>query len=367
METKRVIRGSEDRGGDPLILNVLILVRIWLPVVVLGLLLIGCGKKSPPVPYDAVLPPPILDLETRVREGRLFVRWSMPEVPDKSEKAAVREFRLLRGESSLEGEWCEECPDRLEVFDVLRLDRRDNFSLHDGRVVYEDKRVSYGRRYVYRVISISARGYESKPSNRVFVEWDAPPPAPDGVEGSGEDSAAVLHWEPVKETEGYRIYRKQEGGQFGTEPVGEVGSQEHFYRDTDLVNGVIYRYVVRSLKRIGPTMLEGFGSAEVSVKPRDLRAPAAPKGLMAIPVEAGVELSWQRNTEPDVLGYLVYRRIQGRGDYGQLNTAPLQSPVYVDRTVVVGASYEYVVTAVDTSPRRNESVFSESVNVTYVR
>jgi fibronectin type 3 domain-containing protein len=367
MGTKRTIPGSEGPGGDALIVKALILDKIWLLVAVLGFLLIGCGKKSPPVSYDAVLPPPILDLETRVREGRLFVRWSMPDVPEKSEKAAVREFKLSRSESSLEDEWCEECPERLEVLDVLRLGRMDNFSRRDDLVIYEDKKVTYGRRYVYRVISISARGHESEPSNRVFVEWDAPPPAPDGVEGSGEDSAAVLHWEPLEVAEGYRIYRKQEGGEFGTEPVGEVGSEEHVYRDTGLVNGVVYRYVVRSLKRVGSTMLESLGSAEVSVRPMDLRAPAAPQGIMAIPVEAGVELSWQRNTEPDVLGYFVYRRIQGKGDYRQLNTAPLQNPMYVDRTVVVGASYQYAVTAVDNSLRRNESVFSESVNVTHVR
>jgi fibronectin type 3 domain-containing protein len=101
--------------------------------------------------------------------------------------------------------------------------------------------------------------------------------------------------------------------------------------------------------------------------PKDLIPPERPKGLMAIPLADGVELSWQRSTELDLLGYFVYRRDPKEGQYSRLNEVPLQAPTYLDQTADLGQSYEYVVTGVDRSPQRNESAFSESVVVTYVR
>jgi len=331
-----------------------------------GVLPTGCGKKAPPISYDVTVPSRISDLESRVREGRLLLRWSMPEAPDGAKTPAVREFIVLREAISLEKAWCEECPERLETLDVLAMETRDKFFLTNDRIVYEDKRVSYGHRYVYRVISVSMRGYKSGTSNRVVVAWDAPPPAPKDVEGSGDDRGAVIRWSPVDGAEGYRIYRRQEEESWG-EAVGEVGPYEHSYRDGGLVNRAVYRYTVRSFRRLGPTVLEGAGSIEIFVTPEDRRAPAAPVGLMAIPLAAGMELSWQRSTEPDVLGYFVYRRVQGGDDYERLNDEFVRDVLYMDRTVVVGESYEYVVTVIDNSPQRNESGFSESVSVICLR
>jgi hypothetical protein len=362
----RAACGSEDAADGLVTVRAPIPFKMCLVSLFFGILLTGCGKKAPPIPYDVTVLSPISDLESRVRGGRLLLRWSMPEAPDGSKMPTVREFIVLREETSLGKEWCEECPERLETFDILAMDTKEKFSLTDDRVVYEDKRISYGHRYVYRVVSVSARGYKSETSNRVVVAWDAPPPAPDDVEGSGDDRAAVIRWSPVDAAEGYRIYRRQEE-KFWGEPVGEVGPYENSYCDAGLVNQMVYRYTVRSLRRLGPTVLEGAGSAEIFVTPEDRRAPAAPEGLMAVPLAAGVELSWQRSTEPDVLGYFVYRRVQGGQDYGRLNDDFLRDALYMDRTVVVGESYEYVVTVIDNSPQRNESGFSESVSVAYLR
>jgi len=340
----------------------------WLLGAFLLLLLVGCGKKGPPIPYDVTVPTPIVDLESAIRSGRVFLRWSMPRrAPDESEMAEVSEFRILRQETPLDGEWCEECPARLEPLEVLRMDQRDNFSVAEGRVVYEDKRISHGHVYVYRVISVSARGYASELSNRAVVEWGVPPGAPSRVEGTGGDRTVNLRWNRVEETDGYRIYRKQQGSEFGDVPVAVVGPNQFSYCDTGLSNDLVYQYTVRSLRKVGRTVLEGPGSEEISMIPRDVMPPLPPERLLAIPLDLGIELSWQRNTEPDLLGYFVYRRDRGEGEYRRLNEFPLQAPVYVDRTVIVEQSYEYRVTAVDRSPQRNESGFSEAVRLVHVR
>ena len=332
------------------------------------LMLFGCGKKGPPIPYDATVPGPVADLESVIRDGKVFLRWSVPrDSEDEPQMAEVKEFWVLREESSLEGTWCEGCPERLERLDTLRTDQMDNFSLVGDRVVYEDRKVSYGHRYVYRVSSVSARGYASELSNRAAVEWDHPPEPPRGVEGIGEDRTVNLRWRSVEDAGAYRIYRKQRGGAFGDVPIAVVGPNQLTHRDTGLSNDVAYSYTVRSVRKVGRTDLEGPGSEEITVVPSDVRPPLPPGGLLAIPLDIGIELSWRRNTEPDLLGYFVYRRSGEAVEYMRLHEFPVQAPIYVDRTVIPGQFYEYGVTAVDNTPQSNESDFSESVGLVYVR
>jgi len=332
------------------------------------LILAGCGKKGPPIPYDVTVPEPISDLEGVVSEGKVLLRWSLPRgAPDDSEAVGLGEFQVLRAEHPLEEEWCDECPERLEPFDLLKMDKMENFSLAGDRVVYQDTRVSPAHVYVYRVTSITDRGYESDLSNRAVVFWDIPPDAPSRVQGTAEDRETSLRWETVDGAEGYRIYRGRGKGKYGEVPIGVVGPDETVFRDTGLSNEQVYYYTVRSIRRIERTWLEGSGSGEISLTPRDLTPPSPPQALLAIPLATGIELSWQRNIEPDVLGYFVYRRDQEGGEYRRLNEFPLETPIFVDETAILGRSYEYVVTAVDRSPRRNESAFSEVVRLVYVR
>lgn len=74
-------------------------------------------------------------------------------------------------------------------------------------------------------------------------------------------------------------------------------------------------------------------------------------------------LTWNKNLEPDMAGYNIYRRIGSapvKGD-AKLNVAliPTATPTYVD-SVSVDGDYFYAVTAVDTSG--NESGFSSAVD-----
>ncbi len=331
------------------------------------LILVGCGKKGPPIPYDVTVPQPISDLEGIVREGKVFLRWSRPsKAPDRGEAAVLREFEILRGEESKD-KWCETCPERLESFDMLRIDKRERFGLVGDRFVYEDRGVSYGHVYVYRILSVTDRGYRSDPSNRVVVFWDTPPDAPGGIEGRAQDRGAVLRWDPVEDADGYRVYRRQEDREFGDVPVAALGPEQLSHRDTGLSNEAVYSYTVRAVRKFGNTWVEGSGSEEVSLVPKDLRPPASPQALVAIPLATGIELSWARNTEPDLFGYFIYRKDQERGEYRRLNELPLEASIYIDRTTIPGQAYEYAVTAVDRSPQKNESPFSETVRLVYVR
>jgi hypothetical protein len=101
--------------------------------------------------------------------------------------------------------------------------------------------------------------------------------------------------------------------------------------------------------------------------PNDGQPPAPPTGITCHQAEGGVEVTWDPNTEPDLLGYNLYRaRYRDDGiDWSRavmLTSTPTPDVRYFDRSVEEGASYEYAASAVDRSG--NESGYSTSAAVT---
>lgn len=221
------------------------------------------------------------------------------------------------------------------------------------------------RVYTYQVVSINQRGYLSAPSNPVRIYWDYPPQRPTTVRAEGGDRRVDLSWEPVLGASGYRVYRRKEGEPYPLDPLNSELLHVTHYTDLSVQNEQKYLYSIRAVKTVVKTEVEGKGSVDVPVTPTDLFPPHAPVGLVAVPLKDGMELNWLKNEEGDLLGYNIYRRISGEGEYERLNPDPWTKTTYLDKEVKLGQKYEYVVTAVDNAPRRNESPFSESVTVTY--
>ena len=94
----------------------------------------------------------------------------------------------------------------------------------------------------------------------------------------------------------------------------------------------------------------------------DTTPPAAPAGLMAIAQDAQVELDWSGNSEPDLLGYHVYRSSVSGGSYQRISGAPLPLEGFIDTGLTNGETYYYAVSAIDGSG--NESGLSEEVSAT---
>jgi fibronectin type 3 domain-containing protein len=138
------------------------------------------------------------------------------------------------------------------------------------------------------------------------------------------------------------------------------------YADLNVQNDVQYIYSVRSVKRVVKTDVEGRGSQGIPATPVKLIPPSAPVGLLAIPLQEGIELTWRKNPEPDIQGYYVYRRRSEEEEFKRLNKSSVAQETYLDTDVVLEQEYEYAVTAVDNSPRRNESPRSEEVRVKYL-
>ena len=88
-------------------------------------------------------------------------------------------------------------------------------------------------------------------------------------------------------------------------------------------------------------------------------------GLLAVAADQGVELHWDASPAQDLAGYRVYRRGPSEAGPALLTTQLLTKPYFVDSRVQRGRTYYYSVTAVDNSPRANESLPSEEAAITY--
>jgi fibronectin type 3 domain-containing protein len=345
------------------VFNMKTIILIW----TILLLAMGCAKKGPPVPWDSIVPKRIVDLEATPREGRLLLEWTSPkENTDKSTLTDLAGFQILRSEGVLIGGECKGCGEKAKVVYEMKSDSKEEVKTKKKRmaILIEDQEAR--KVYIYQVVSINRRGYLSTPSNPVTVYWDYSPQAPRMVSGDRGDKRVELYWESVEGATGYNIYRRLEEEEFSTRPLNREPLTTTHYSDLNVENEKRYIYSVRAVRRVVKTDVEGKGSLGVPVTPTDLIAPVAPVDLVAIPLKDGMELNWRRNRDPDLLGYYVYRRKPGEKEFKRLNESPLTKETYLDKDVVLQQEYEYAVTAVDNSTRRNESPRSEEVRVKYL-
>jgi hypothetical protein len=325
----------------------------------------GCGKKAPPVPWETIVPKRVVDLEAITREGRLLLEWTSPkENTDKSVVTDLAGFHILRSEGTLIAEECRGCGEKPKVVYEMKLDGKEEAKGKKMSLLFEDQEPR--KVYVYQVVSINRRGYPSSPSNPVSVYWDFPPQAPRMVRGERGDKRVVLSWEPMEGVIGYNIYKRTGEGIFPIRPLNREPLTMTEYVDLNVENEKKYLYSIRAIKRVAKTDVEGKGSLDLPVTPTDLIPPSSPVSLVAIPLKNGVELNWKRNQEPDLLGYHVYRRELGEREFMRLTESPWKKEVYLDTNVKLGQDYEYAVTAVDNSVKKNESPRSEEARVKYL-
>ena len=330
------------------------------------ILMTGCAKKGPPVPWESIVPMRIVDLQAIPREGRLLLEWKTPkENTDKTPLIDLVSFQILRSEGVLVGKECKGCGGKPKVVYEMKVAPENFVPGKKMSIFFEDQQPKSV--YVYEVVSVNKRGYPSSPSNPVTVYWDHPPGSPTVVKAERGDKKVDLFWEPVEGATGYNVYRRLEGEQgFPLNPLNREPLTVTQYTDLNVHNDIKYIYSVRSVRRVVKTDVEGKGSPGLAVMPIKLIPPSAPVGLVAFPLKEGIELNWRRNPEADILGYNIYRRKIGEKEFKRLNETPEPKDTYLDTDVVLSQEYEYAITAVDNSPRRNESARSEEVRVKYL-
>lgn len=192
------------------------------------------------------------------------------------------------------------------------------------------------------------------------------PGSPKGLTASdsGLGGTIELSWVPNTELDlaGYNVYQSTDGGIVWSLLTfnGVISTTSHTV--AGLVNGGNYLFSITAVDTLG---YESPKSVAVSASPTqaDTIAPIQPQNASVSSLGGGdVRIDWTANTEPDLANYYVYRSFSGAaGTFTKVQTVSAPTNSYTEFGLLVGNTYFYYVTAVDTNG--NESVPSNILSV----
>lgn len=175
-------------------------------------------------------------------------------------------------------------------------------------------------------------------------------PAPPGAEKTEAGPAGGGVVEGPRRN-GFFVYRRL-GGEAYAGPLVDEPLERRSHGDTTVPQGAVACYVVRAVAATDP-LVESGPSNEACVEVRDITAPAAPAGLAVLPREGGLEVLWSPSAEPDLAGYRVYRAT-GDGRLEKLAETTSLRASWLDETAERGVVYGYAVTALDQAGNESE-------------
>jgi len=320
----------------------------FLPGLACALLLTtGCGYVGDPRPPLANVPGHITDLAAIQRGGAIIVQFKAPaETTELVDIKTPLEVDLRIGTRGSVPFSTEDWAGRAKAI--------PGKSVKPGPVRLEIPTAEWaGKEVTIGVRVIGANGKASNWSNFASFPVVPPVPTPANLRIQSTANGLRLTWEgpPGK----YRILRKAAD----EKDFNRVADAEQpDWTDTTSEFGKHYTYLVQRVVDLGDQKTaESDLSQEVDLTPKDEFAPATPAGLRASVAANSIELSWERDTEPDLAGYRIYRGVDG-GAMERLAEVS-QVPSYSDRAVERGKTYQYAVSAFDQAG--NESPRSPAV------
>lgn len=179
-----------------------------------------------------------------------------------------------------------------------------------------------------------------------------------------EDKTVKINWSGgVDGANGYYVYRAADDEPYI--PVSELLTDTVFTDDVkNLMKATSYRYAI---KTENTSYLKSRLSKPASVYIEDDNPPRAPAGLQLFSEPDYVRIIWntQLETDRNVAGYNVYRRIIGNTEWKQLNETAMPVNQYKDYTVVNGQNYEYTVRSVSSNGLLSPVTYTISQDVPY--
>jgi len=336
------------------------------------LLTAACGKKMTPYAPDRVLPAPVREFHLNQEGSALVVSWLLPRENLLGQPLTqVQGCRVYR--AAVKGV----SPEALGSGDFILYADIDLAYPQRGEVrgeamLFRDRELAPDHRYYYRVAAYDQDGYLGGWSKTLSHAWGWLPRAPGELKAVPGDKIVSLSWSPVtalqdgspaRDLTGYVIYRLSGAGAWIR--LTPAPRPANSFPDVAVLNDVEYTYKVQAVRRVGDDLLASLDSPTRIAMPEKRTPPPPVQNVLVVATSQGVELRWEASPAPDVAGYRVYRRSTGEEKYTRLNPELIKKPYFVDAQVKRGQTYHYYVTAVDDSPRANESLPSETMSITY--
>ncbi len=214
---------------------------------------------------------------------------------------------------------------------------------------YADTSLPTGTANYYRIIANNADG-NSPNSNTAQASTAAaqPPAVPTGLTADGVATNQIdLTWiDNSSNEDGFSIERSTNGGNYTFIAVTAAGVTN--YSDLGLAAGKMYFYRVQAFRSCwGDSAYSTPASAATLLPP----APVTPVGLVAVPGNTKINLSWL--ISPGASSYNLKRGTVSGGAYTMTNS--LTGTNYSDTGLVNGTAYYYVVSALNSGGEGSDS------------
>jgi hypothetical protein len=355
-------------------------------VIVVGLVVVGCGKKGPPLPPLVKLPVAPAEVTAARRAGTVDLQLTVPNANTDNTRPAnvahvdvyaytgpptVSDALVLEQGTKVASIAVKAPRDPEDTFDPddpeqseADVEPPEGTGLDQGAVARIQETLpapdaaaasptAAVRTYVS--VAVTPKGKRGPSSRRVSVPLTPPPPAPSNARATYSETAVTLTWEPSAAPQpepsapspaprlGYNVYEIAGPSQT---PLTKAPTPDTMFADSRMTWGVRRCYGVRAVETVGALSVESGETAPVCVVLTDTFPPAAPKGLQAVAGEGVINLIWDANAESDLDGYVLLRGIAPAGELTPVTPAPIHETAFQDH-VPAGARYVYAVTAVD--------------------
>ena len=213
---------------------------------------------------------------------------------------------------------------------------------------YADTSLSQGTTYYYQIVANNADG-NSPNSNTTQASTQAaqPPAAPSGLTATGVATNQInLAWiDNSTNEDGFNLERSTNGGNYSSLTMLAAGTTN--YSDTNLPAGTTYFYRVQAFRSCcGNSAYSTPASAATLLPP----APVTPVGLVAIPGNGKINLSWLAAS-----GAGSYNLKRSTSSGTETNLANTTITTYTDTGVTNGTTYYYVVSSLNAGGEGNNS------------
>jgi fibronectin type 3 domain-containing protein len=190
-----------------------------------------------------------------------------------------------------------------------------------------------------------------------------PPRAPiDLIATAMSGTEILLNWNSSidLDIEGYHIYinKTKQGSTGSFKLINSIFTANNSHLVSGLFEETTYYFKIKAFDEVPNN--SSFSLSASAVTP-DQTPPEIPTGLkVSDPTPESLKLSWIRNPEIDVIGYLIFRSTAYSGAYESLNSIPVKERYYLDTGLDDNTIYYYKIKAVDDATLQSD--FSDTVS-----
>ena len=328
--------------------------------------LTACGTPGPPHPPSLKLPEPATELAANRIADTVSLTWTMPRrTTDKLPLRTPINVKICRSVAT------QPCV----VINNMTADPSAPAAYQDH--LPSDLTSGTPQLLIYTIELTNHANHSAGPSQPAYSASGPAPAALTALAAEVRADGVLLRWNPspAQQSSLVRIHRSsitteasaQQHKTILSTPNPAASEQilavpetsgnaevEGRALDTQAIPDRTYTYTaerVTTLQLSGRTIqIAGTSSDPITVITKDVFPPAVPTGLVAltVPDEHAIDLSWQPDTEPDLAGYIVYRRPSVAGSQPErISAAPVIVPSFRDPAARPGQRYAYSVSAID--------------------